>query len=272
MTQEEIVLRSRTLSDTRKRQPNYIGDIVNENPRIYNSWRSIRFTKKGKRAGCCEEWSNFRTFYNHIRPHYFDGGVLIRKDRSHPWGPDNFIYVTTEEAGALKEKVFIEYDGKRLSLREWADYYGLNLRALKIRYYRHRKEYTPEQLIFGIKKNRGSKTAKDVRDKDVNPRAKASRMLSQYRNIDQKNGYELCDMTIDWMLENIMSKPCHYCGDTNRIGCDRIDNKKGHTKDNVVPCCVECNTARNIYFSYEEMRRLGRAIAEIKQSRTDGLR
>ena len=76
-------------------------------------------------------------------------------------------------------------------------------------------------------------------------------MLSSYRIKDKKRDLE-CDLTIEDMLD-IMSKPCVYCGDTKRIGCDRLDNEKGHTKDNVVPCCVECNKARNNNFSFEEM-------------------
>lgn len=28
-------------------------------------------------------------------------------------------------------------------------------------------------------------------------------------------------------------------------GLDRVDRNKGHTKDNVVPCCLECNQAKN---------------------------
>ena len=53
---------------------------------------------------------------------------------------------------------------------------------------------------------------------------------------DYKDGYIL--RRID------TTKPCVYCGDTKRIGADRIDNTKGHTKENCVPCCIECNIAR----------------------------
>lgn len=69
------------------------------------------------------------------------------------------------------------------------------------------------------------------------------------------------------MIDNILLKPCIYCGDTHRIGCDRIDNTLGHTKNNVVPCCIECNTARNNYFTYDEMRLLGITISKIKAAR-----
>lgn len=93
-------------------------------------------------------------------------------------------------------------------------------------------------------------------------------MISSYKVKDCKNGTNICDIDIDWMIENILAKECVYCGDNHRIGCDRIDNNKGHTKDNVVPCCIECNTARNNYFSFEEMKLLGQTIRQIKQSRS----
>lgn len=69
------------------------------------------------------------------------------------------------------------------------------------------------------------------------------------------------------MLENIIHKPCVYCGDTHLIGCDRIDNSKGHLKTNVVPCCCSCNKARGDSFSYEEMLVLGNTIKQIKSNR-----
>jgi hypothetical protein len=52
---------------------------------------------------------------------------------------------------------------------------------------------------------------------------------------------------LPWELsrEQFMSfwqKPCVYCGDAiPAIGLDRIDNTKGYTMDNIVPCCTTCN-------------------------------
>lgn len=66
--------------------------------------------------------------------------------------------------------------------------------------------------------------------------------------------------------------PCHYCGrqDCNKIdipsksrdripllqnfrynGIDRVDNTKGYTIQNTVPCCMVCNRAKNS-MSYRE--------------------
>jgi hypothetical protein len=44
-----------------------------------------------------------------------------------------------------------------------------------------------------------------------------------------------------------MSKPCIYCGKMDTVydkpicGIDRLDNSKGYTLDNCVPCCEVCN-------------------------------
>ena len=88
-----------------------------------------------------------------------------------------------------------------------------------------------------------------------------------YKKYDEEHKYNICDFDVKWFRDNISSKPCIYCGYTKKIGCDRIDNSKGHTKDNVVPCCHECNTARSDHFTVSEMLRLGKVIREIKNDR-----
>lgn len=165
-----------------KNRDDYIMDLVNQYPKIYNSWRAFMFTEKEKKAGHDERWNSFRTFYEKVK--------------------------------------------------------------------------------------RDSKTVKDFKDASQGMRAKASKMISAYKCRDKKNGFDkVCDITIEWMVENIFKSKCVYRGDTYRLGCDRIDNTKGHTMDNVVPCCIECNQARNNKFTHEEMFTLGKAIAEIKQKR-----
>jgi hypothetical protein len=267
LTAEELAKKARSLSESWKNRKDYIADIKDVYPRIYNSWRGIMFTKKGKAAGCVERWSNFRSFYNDVSPSYVKGLVLRRKDISFAWGPDNFMWITPSEAGETRTSVTLEYDGKVLSLKQWSDELNVSFATIKCRYFKHRDEYSTEEILFGRKTKRGSKTPIDAMSQPERIRAKASKMISSYRRKDAKNGLHLCDIDIEWMIKNILLKPCVYCGDTKRVGCDRIDNSKGHTKDNVVPCCIECNTARNNYFTYDEMRRIGRTIAEIKKER-----
>ena len=69
-----------------------------------------------------------------------------------------------------------------------------------------------------------------------------------------KNRNKEFDLTFE-IFKDLVTKNCHYCGDppqekftragkTKKIklnGIDRLDNKKGYTIDNSVPCCTVCN-------------------------------
>ena len=89
-----------------------------------------------------------------------------------------------------------------------------------------------------------------------------------YGRIDKSKGHQ-CDIDRLFILNEIMPKPCTYCGTTEYPrGCDRIDNRLGHTKDNVVPACAACNFARGDRLSHEEMLVLGRVMAKIISDRT----
>ena len=53
----------------------------------------------------------------------------------------------------------------------------------------------------------------------------------------------------------LIEKDCYYCGakpnnksrDYFYNGLDRMDNTKGYTINNVVPCCKHCNIAKNTF-------------------------
>ena len=76
------------------------------------------------------------------------------------------------------------------------------------------------------------------------PKGRAMMLISNYIRNDRNNGFgEVIDFDTEWMIENVLSKPCAHCGKEgwDIIGCNRLDNSRGHTKDNVEPCCRECN-------------------------------
>lgn len=268
-TAEEKLKRSRALSESWKNREDYIGDIKSECPKIFNSWRAIRYTEKGKKIGNSPEWNDFRNFYNDVRPTYQEGLVFRRKDTSKIFSKENFVWVTPSESGDMqKNTVQIEYQGKTYTLKQLSKEFGIPESSIKNRYFKHKNEYTIEEIIFGKKIKRGSKPIKDYTESNTNIRTKASKMVSAYKHKDKTLGFEnTCDIDIDWMINKIITQKCTYCGDTKRIGCDRIDNAKPHTKDNVVPCCYECNCARNNNFTHEEMFILGNTIKQIKEQR-----
>lgn len=72
---------------------------------------------------------------------------------------------------------------------------------------------------------------------------RAENLIRCYKKEDQKNNRGEGDLTAQWIVDNIMNKPCVHCGKTSWkvIGCNRLDNSKPHTMDNVEPCCFKCN-------------------------------
>lgn len=75
------------------------------------------------------------------------------------------------------------------------------------------------------------------------PIGRATNLLNSYNTNDKKYNRGKGDLTPEWIVENIFTKPCAHCGETDwhKLGCNRLDNSKPHTKDNVEPCCPNCN-------------------------------
>lgn len=76
---------------------------------------------------------------------------------------------------------------------------------------------------------------------------RACHLVSGYILQDKRRGFDRAvDFDAQWLIDNILTKPCAYCGETDwhKLGCNRLDHTKPHSKDNVEPCCYECNTVK----------------------------
>lgn len=71
-------------------------------------------------------------------------------------------------------------------------------------------------------------------------------LLHEYNRADELNNRGKGDLTEQWIVDNIFTKSCK-CGETDwrKLGCNRLDNSKPHTMDNVEPCCKNCNSKHN---------------------------
>lgn len=69
----------------------------------------------------------------------------------------------------------------------------------------------------------------------------------------------------------LIKQTCYYCQNNlgkhihSGSGLDRIDNTKGYTIDNVLPCCGICNKTRNNFFTVEETKVAIKAILEYRK-------
>lgn len=87
--------------------------------------------------------------------------------------------------------------------------------------------------------------------------ANVKRKLGDYKYIDKCGKYPtICDYTYEELLHTLSTNKCTYCGSINNLGLDRINNNKGHTKDNTVVACYRCNSIRGNKYTVEEAKEL----------------
>lgn len=145
-------------------------------------------------------------------------------------------YFTEEERLHAKREAYKRYNKKRKE--KTSEYYK--------QYYRENKEKINEQhkQYYKDNKEKISELHKQCyKENKETPELRAQQLCSSYNAMDKIAERPKGNLTAKWIYDNIIFKPCAHCGKTgwNVIGCNRIDNSKPHTIDNVEPCCKKCN-------------------------------
>lgn len=78
------------------------------------------------------------------------------------------------------------------------------------------------------------------KNKDLLPKDIRNKYIHFKCNAKRKNKNIQFDLTKE-QVEDMCKKPCYYCNKPRCLGVDRVDNSKGYTMDNCVPCCGICN-------------------------------
>lgn len=89
-----------------------------------------------------------------------------------------------------------------------------------------------------------------------------AKVNAKYRKLEWSISVE------DYM--SLLENPCVYCSGPlppTGAGLDRINDDIGYTKDNCVPACAICNFMKCRTFTFEEMKVIGRAVAEVRKMR-----
>ena len=173
----------------------------------------------------------------------------------------NKKYFTEEERKQAKKEYNTKYHQahKEKIAKRKAEYYQANKEAIlenKAEYYQKNKDKIAEYYQVNKEAILEYQT-KYQPEYRLTPKGRAVYLCKEYVQADKKHNRGECTLTADWIVENIFSQPCHYCGETDwrELGCDRIDNALPHTPENVVPCCKDCNMKR-MHKSYDEFMKM----------------
>lgn len=81
-------------------------------------------------------WAKFESFYADMQPTYKEGLWLDRLDNNKGYSKDNCAWTTPKQQSINKRNTHLfEYDGKKLTLTDWAKRLGVNRSTLSQRFY-----------------------------------------------------------------------------------------------------------------------------------------
>ncbi len=101
-----------------------------------NNKQSASFTDYGKRGiKICKEWNSITAFVKWGEANGYQKGLqLDRREVNGNYTPDNCRWVTRKiNANNTRRNRFIEFNGKRQTLQQWADETGINAMTIRRR-------------------------------------------------------------------------------------------------------------------------------------------
>jgi len=153
----------------------------------------------------------------------------------------------------------MEVDKKRNRKEYFKNYRRKNKERIRDRDKKYRKRYYDENREYYKEySKRYNQTTK----------ARLKRKYYTYKFTDKRDNLSTTiDFSFDDFLCLLSINRCVYCGSTTNLGLDRIDNTKGHSKDNVLVCCLRCNALRSNKFTVNEMKQIGQVLRKIDKAR-----
>ena len=115
-----------------------------------NNLNNPRYKDYGGRGiTICDEWLNdFMAFYNwSVKNGYQDNLTIDRIDNNKGYSPLNCRWATiNEQANNTRSNVYLTYDGKTQTMKEWVNELNVPYGTIK---QRHRKGWTDKECLFG---------------------------------------------------------------------------------------------------------------------------
>lgn len=125
--------------------------------RVYYGIKQRCYNKKyhqyqdygGRGVKICDEWLNdFETFYNWaMNNNYREGLTIDRIDVNGDYEPDNCRWSDRKtQAQNRRNNIYLTYEGKTQTMKQWAEELGINYNTIKSRHY---KSCDTKYILFG---------------------------------------------------------------------------------------------------------------------------
>lgn len=160
------------------------------------------------------------------------------------------------------------------SLREWKKRNRVKVQEQNSRYYQKNREKIYLKKVAWDKANPEKVKNHHKRDYERHKDGRQAHQRSYNKSLEGRYAsYKMSattrSLSFDLTLEEfrtLWQLSCTYCHSRiETVGLDRINNTKGYSIANVIPCCSICNYARGDEFTHEEMVTvIGPAISKVR--------
>lgn len=111
----------------------------------------------GKGVAVCERWKVFKNFLADMGCRPAKGYSLERRDSAQGYSPQNCYWATSEQqSNNLKSNIRLTYEGRTLTLAQWAKQLGMTYDSIRARY----RMGWPTEAILGSPANKYHKERK----------------------------------------------------------------------------------------------------------------
>lgn len=132
--------------ESNKRRAKHNQAHTGESSKVHKAWVSIKqrclnpksaayHRYGGRGVTVCKEWADsFESFYKYVGEPPTPKHTLDRIDNNKGYEPDNVRWATRkEQSNNTNSNTWVEYDGKRMTWAQWAEYLGIGYNCLMTR-------------------------------------------------------------------------------------------------------------------------------------------
>jgi len=179
------------------------------------------------------------------------------------------------------QKLNLEINSEERKKQKYKDYYLQN----KEKRLANQKKYNiANRKIIAEKQKKYRKQNNYASDKKYRKKTEVKKYYSDYYSLKLKTfnykyslgknkairkGKDFSIQKSEYL--NLMEQGCFYCGSSldknGGLSLDRIDNCKGYSIDNVLPCCRPCNVIKNEFLSVQETKAVIELIQQMRNTK-----
>ena len=173
-------------SPSKSHMPKQTIPLREQHPTAYNSWRNMKQRVKADGGIVHREFENFSSFLDAVGLPPTDKHTLDRIDNNlGEYTPDNCRWASKREQSANRRNtIFLEVNGIRQSLTDWAEDTGQKPNTLRTR---RKKGWSDKEVIYGRRRS----------TKSLNETSRPDQLLpdaQKFKNLQAHN----CHVSLKW--------------------------------------------------------------------------